>query len=404
VSETLNLENARSLWWDLQGLGESGTDVGKTIGRTGWLRTLGGTDVYIAARARVPKLTRADLDAAVTKGTLRVVPAVRGCIYLVPSHVVGDLMALNAEPWRKQTEKELAKAGSKMLVVEKVAKAVVDALATPMTPDALRKALPKDSIPSFGEAGKKVGLSSPLPLALRLLEFDGKIERTLEGGRLDSERYVWRKAQWKVPAASKAPLANVVKSFFEFAGPSTLAHVSAWTGIAQRDLKPIVADFSPVEIESVGTCFSSIAIPKKLPAPRGVRLLAFEDNYLVNHGGPAVVTDPKHHAIEADIWGSGKPETLGEADHILSRSIVVDGLVAGFWEVDPKAGGAVWTTFEKPAKKVADEIDALTDATAKFLLEDVGNARVFSLDTMEEVQARADRITKLAKKSAPRKK
>jgi len=45
---------------------------------------------------------------------------------------------------------------------------------------------------SLGEKGKKLGLSSTLPPALRTLEFEGRIERTLEGGRLDSERYLWR--------------------------------------------------------------------------------------------------------------------------------------------------------------------------------------------------------------------
>src|SRR5690349_25071796 len=100
-------------------------------------------------------MTRAQLDAAVVAGDLRVVPAVRGCIYLVPSRVVADLMTLNAPTWRRNTEKELAKANASFATVETVADAVVDVLTIPLTPDAIRKALPKDSIPSFGQAGKK---------------------------------------------------------------------------------------------------------------------------------------------------------------------------------------------------------------------------------------------------------
>jgi len=196
-----------------------------------------------------------------------------------------------------------------------------------------------------------------------------------------------------------------VRAFLEFAGPSTIKHISAWSGTPQRDLEPILAAIKaePVAIDGLGDAFAApgdIDAAHAAPLPLGIRLLAFEDNYLVNHGGPGAVTDPKHHAIEADIWGDDKPEPLGTANHILSRSIVIDGLVAGFWEVDPKANGAVWTTFDPPSKQVAAKIDELTDDIATFLLDDVGNARVFSLDTMELVQERANRIKKWAPKGA----
>jgi len=276
------------LWWERQGLGDDARaeDVARAIAATGWLRTLAGADVYIAARARCPGMTRAELDASVARGDLRVLPAVRCCIYLVPTRFVADLLALNAGPWRKQTEKELAKANAKLATVETTADAVMSVLAAPMTTDAIRKALPAGSIPSFGEAGKKAGLSSPLPLALRLLEFDGRIERTLEGGRLDTDRYLWRTAQWTVPAAAPddaTRLANVVTAFLDFAGPSTLEHIASWSGRPQRDLKPILETIraEPVTIEGVGDAFAQrgdIDCAHEALLPLGIRLLAFEDS------------------------------------------------------------------------------------------------------------------------------
>ena len=407
MTETLSLGRARSLWWERQGLGDDARaeDVARAIAVTGWLRTLGGADVYIAARARCPGLTRAELDATVARGELRVIPAVRGCIYLVPAHFVADLMALNAEPWRKQTEKELAKANATFAVVESTARTVLDALTAPMTTDAIRKALPARSIPSFGEAGKQAGLSSPLPLALRLLELDGRIERTLDGGRLDTDRYLWRRAAWSTPPAAAHDddrLANVVTAFLDFAGPSTLEHIATWSGRSQRDLKPIleVIRAEPVTIEGVGLAFAQpgdIDCAHEAPLPLGLRFLAFEDNYLVNHGGLAVVSDPRHHAIQVDIWGRSKPESIGAANHVLSRTIVIDGLVAGFWEVDPRANAAVWMTFDPQPRAVVDKIDAVARELATFLLDDVRNCRVFSLDTIEACQDRADRIKQLAR-------
>jgi hypothetical protein len=402
MAESMTLAQARASWWQKQALsGAAKSPLATVLGASGWLRTLGGADVYLAARARRPGMARAELDAAVTAGDLRVHPAVRGCIYLVPSSAVPDLLALNAEAWRAQTEKDLGKIGKTMAVVEALAPAVLATLTQPMTPDAIRKAFQGD-IPSFGDAGKKVGLSSPLPLALRLLEFAGQIERSLDGGKLDSERYLWRKTAGKLGAAAKdhaQRVANVVEAFLGFAEPATLAQLSAWSGHPQRDLKVAIGklDVACIQVECLGEAYvRSADLKAKLPAPRGTALVAFEDNYLVNHG-LAAVTDPRHHAIEADIWGSGKgPEALGKASHVLSRSILIDGLIAGFWEVDPRTGGAVWHTFDPAPKPLARELDERTAETARFLIEQIGHAKVFSLDTMDDVQVRADRIARLA--------
>jgi len=402
MANSLTLAQARALWWHKQALaGTTKGPLATLLGGSGWLRTLGGTDVYIAARARRPGMKRAELDAAVTAGELRVHPAVRGCIYLVPSSAVPDLLALNALTWRTQTEKDLAKIGKTIEVVEALAPAVLATLTEPMTPDTIRKVFPGE-IPSFGEPGKKIGLSSPLPLALRFLEFAGQIERSLDGGKLDSERYLWRKTAGKLGAPAKdhdQRVANVIDAFLGFAGPATLAQLSAWSGRAQRDLKVALdkLDVASVTVEGLGEAYlRSADLAARPPPPRGAALVAFEDNFLVNHG-LAAVTDPRHHAIKAAIWGGDKaPVALGEANHVLSRSIVIDGRVAGFWEVDPRTSGAVWHTFDPAPRPLAGALDELTRGTAKFLLDEIGHAKVFTLDTMDDVQTRADRIAKLA--------
>jgi hypothetical protein len=403
MTDSMTLAQARALWWHKQALaGASKRPLAQLIGESGWLRTLGGADAYLAARARRPGMTRAELDAAIAAGELRVHPAVRGCIYLVPAAAVPDLLALNAETWRSQTEKELGKIGKTLQVVEALAPGVLAALIEPMTTDAIRKAV-QGEIPSFGDAGKKVGLSSPLPLALRLLEFAGKIERTLDGGRLDTERYLWRKTAGKLAAPAPdhlARVARVIDAFLGFAAPATLAQLSAWSGHPQRDLKAALAatDAVAITVEGLGDAYVRAADRKaRPPEPRGTALVALEDNYLNNHG-VAAVTDPRHHAFEVDLWGGGKPAPIGKAQHVLSRSIVVDGLVAGFWEVDPRTAGAVWHTFDPAPRALARSLDELTAATASFLLDELGHARVFTLDTMDDVQARADRIAQLAGK------
>ena len=397
---SVDLSRARAFWFHRQGLAAPlGGPIDKVVAATGWLRTLGGVDVYLAARARAPGLRRAELDAAVGDGRLRVSMAVRGCIYLVPVDEVPTLLAEVAPEWRKKSERDVAKAGASWKVVETTAAAVLEVLAgTSLSTDAIRRALP--SIKSFGEAGKKVGLSSPLPLALRLLELDRRIERMPEGGRLDTERYVWRAPKRPVPPAASDPQARrarIASAFFTHAGPARLEDLQAWTCWSQRDTRAALEglDLAPVTVTGVGEAFVHRRDLDALAAPaaRGaIALLSFEDNYLTFHGGPGLVTDPAHHDLRVAQWGAGGPGRLGDVRHVAHRTIVIDGIVAGMWEVDPRSGGAVWKALAPLPKPLADRVAATVDETARFLMAELGHARSFSLDTMEEVQSRADAI------------
>ncbi|NVB84140.1 MAG: hypothetical protein HOV81_37540 [Kofleriaceae bacterium] len=402
MTRSLPLSQTRAHWWSRQRLGGAPkASLVEAIATSGWLRTLGGVDVYLAARARHAGMKRTDLDKLVHAGELRVVPAARGCIYLVPGSIVPDLMAWNADDFRASTKKDLEKAGKSLKDVEAIMPLVERALAKgPLSTDAIRKQL-GSAIPSFGEAGKKVGLSSPLPPALRMLENAGTIERTLDGGKLDSTTYLWRKVSGKPARPSKDPFAAIVTAFLGFAGPATVAQIAAWSGRAQRDIKAVLAKLpvTSIAVADLGEAFvlsDQLAAVKAAKSPSGIAALAFEDNYLVNHGGLGVVSDPKHHAIEIAIWGGSKPETIGEAEHVLSRTIVVDGLVAGFWEVDPAANAAVWTTFDAAPSALAKKIDDVVQDAARFLLDEVGHARTYTQDSMELVQERANRIKKRA--------
>ncbi|MDB4956158.1 MAG: hypothetical protein JWO36_3727 [Myxococcales bacterium] len=400
MGDSLSLDQARGHWWSRQALGNHGKgQLAHVIGESGWLRTLGGTDVYLAARARHAGMKRIELDALVANGALRVVPAARGCIYLVPSELVSDLIAFNADDWRTSTTRDLVKLGKSIKDVESLAPEILDAIGdSALAPDAIRKQL-GGSIPSFGEAGKKAGISSPLPFALQLLEHRGQIERTLEAGRLDSQRYLYRKVRVPLPAPSSDPVATVINAFLGFAGPATVNQIATWSGRPMRDVKPILEKLAvPIDVNDLGAGWirrADVSAVRTAQPAQGLALLAFEDNYLVNHTGLAVVTDPKHHAIKIDIWGGGKPEALGHATHVLSRTIVIDGLIAGFWEVDPRTNGAIWMTFEPPSTSLATKLDEATADAARFLLEELGHAKTFSLDSMDDVQVRADKIRAL---------
>lgn len=411
AAETIELARARAFWFQRQGLAlpaPTSADLAHVIARTGWLRTLGGADVYLAARARVLGLGRAQMDAAVAAGALRVIPAVRGCIYLVPGADAPWVLRVAEEAWRPRAEREVDKVGARWREVEKLADAAVRVLARgPLGTDAIRRALPDGAVRSLGDAGKKVGMSSLLPTALRLLEFEDRIERTLDGGRLDTERYTWRVvAAAPGPGAtladSSARRARLAETFFAQAGPATIAHFAAWAGFTQKDARAAAdaIDLAPVAVEGVGDAFVLVRDLAALRAARAAdtaALLSFEDNYLVAHGGPGIVTDRAYHAIELAAFGADAPQPIGTATHMLQRSIVIGGLVGGLWELDEPARAGVWAPLGKGAIAAsrAEELDALVADAARFLLDEIGHAKSFTLDTAALVAARAASIKRL---------
>ena len=412
ISTTIPLARARAHWHLRAGLAAplSG-EPDEVIARTGWVRTLGGADVYLATRARVPGLARATLDALVAASRLRVIPAVRGCIYLVPAEHAPLALAVAADAWRKRTDRELPRAGTSWEEVEEVGRAIVQALGkAPATTDGIRRAVPAGAVRSLGDRGKKVGLSSPLPVALRDLELRGVIERTLEGGRLDTERYVWRitspDAGWSavhVPDDALGRWAELARIFVGQAGPATTADLAAWAGLSQRDARAAIAHAGcvPVRVEHYADEAwilpeDEAALAREAEPSSRVALLSFEDGYLVAHGGPKWVVDPEHWGVPVVAWGKERASTLGEAAHIQTRTFTVGDEVAGIWEMDPDAGQVLWASFGPVSREARAAIDRLATETARFLADEIGHARSFSLDTDATVRERAAEVARIA--------
>ncbi|MEA2562110.1 MAG: hypothetical protein QOH06_3614 [Acidobacteriota bacterium] len=376
----------------------------QVLEETGFVRTLGGSDIYLALRARIPGMRREDLEAVVEAHEAQIVPAVRGCMYLVPRRDVPLALRMADVVSRSRHERDQEKAGIRSGEVEEVGKAVLETLRErgPLTTDALRKALPAGTVRSLGEVGKKVGISSPLPGALRMLEFDGHVERTLEG-RLDSERYRWR-------AAARSPLegvqvpedpidlfAGMARIFFQAAGLGTIKDFAGWAGISQRDAKAAIEKIGvlPVIVEGDGEVHYLIEerrLEESADAVSAVAFLPFEDNLIHLHGGPARVVDEAHHAMTVPIWGSSKTTTIGEARHMSLRSVVAEGKVSGFWEFDPDAREVVYRGFDGLSAATRKKLDAAAQDLSHFLAEDLGHGRSFTLDTDEELRKRSVQV------------
>lgn len=398
------LAQARARWHARQGLaGPADGPVAAVIATTGWPRTLGGIDVYLATQARVAGLRRADLDTAVASGELQVVPAVRGCIYLVPRAVAALCLRVAEEKWRPRTDREIVKAGTTWSEIDEVAAAARAALAAgPLTTDGLRRALPPGLSRSLGEAGKKVGISSPLPLALRVLEFAGQIERTLPGGRLDTERYEWRLSASRpqpadVPATATERFTRLAALFFAAAAPATLKDFAGWAGLSGREAQAAVAALPLMPMQVPGYAAEALGFAEDLqPAPpsQAVSFLSFDDNYLTFHGGPAVLTEPAQHGRALPAWGAPGSSTLGQARHATLRTVLCGPRIVGFWEYDPDARHVVYATFDKSDQEPA--LSTAAESLTALLRDELKHGRSFNLDTDDELRTRTTLVQRVS--------
>jgi hypothetical protein len=408
----LSLADAQKVFVAAQGFpAPLGRSIVTVLEETGFVRTLGGADISLAVRARIPGLHRTDLERVVAAGEAQVTPAVRGCMYLVPRRDVPLALRVADLLSRTRNEREHEKAGIRPGEVEEVAKIVLQVLSErgPLTTDALRRAMPAGSVRSLGELGKKVGISSPLPGALRLLEFAGQVERTLESGRLDSERYLWRAATRSPFAGAVLPddpidlYAGLARIFFRGAGLGTQKDFAGWAGIPQRDAKAAIqrAGLLPVEIEGVGDIHYILEGRRDLleavrSLDSAIAFLPFEDNLMHLHGGPALWFDEAHHDLQVPAWGSSQTVSLGEAKHMALRCFLAEGKIAGFWEYDPDAHTVVYASFDKLSPRTRRQVDAAAEDLAHFLTDDIGHGRSFSLDTDDELRRRVQQVRQIA--------
>lgn len=237
-------EKLRAWWAHQQGLDATmaGTPVAEVLSRTGWARSVGGSAPYLTLFARAG-LSRDVVDAAVAAQEVSELPSARGCTYLLPSadFAVGLTVGAGAP------EAELTAAVKHLDVtrgeIEKLGEAVLAALGTtaqPLDPAAIKREV-GDAVRSLGEAGKKRGISTTLPLTLGLLQSRGEIRKVPVHGRLDEQRFgyvAWTPSPVGMPLDPDVARTELARRYFRWAGPATLKHFRWCPGCSTRPMRP----------------------------------------------------------------------------------------------------------------------------------------------------------------------
>jgi len=337
------------------------------VEKHGWLRTLGGAEPYLAFAARRPGTTPEQVHAAVLAGDLAVTPAVRGCMYLVSRAHVPLALRLARQLDRSTLIRNLGKAGSSPEEVEAVGAAIVEILQTPLETREVAANLPQGVNRALGDAGKKVGLSSLVPPALRFLEWAGRVGRIPLGGRLDHERYTWVRTQRDLgDDPFEGDVHAIADLYRRWAGYGTATGLAGWSGLTKKLLAGVWSD-DPTPADS---------------RPEG-RVVAIGglDNLVGLHENAAFHVPETVADRPAEVFGFGSG-TLARANQLFERLVTEDGRIVGVWAWDPDLSRVIGVPFASTAG--FDE--AL--AEAQKVLAALGHGRAMSLDNPASLRRR----------------
>ncbi len=346
------------------------------VHRIGWLYQTGGTGLYLSLAARIPGVTRADIDFAVASRALRVLTTVRGCTMLVPAADVTLARAAGARAFAPTVQAilrsgELDEAGRDRLCDE-----VVDVLGFGTTSSAVLRAelAERAEIPALGPVGRKFGFSNALPLALRVLECWGRVERV--PGRLDGDDYAWRRApddeRENGPTGAALDL-GLARRFLGWGGEGaafTADDLSAWLTCGKRAGRALFDEAGG----GSGDCAGFGA---------GVVYLPFRDPYLENRRGMSRLVAPEHLHARVDGWGKGTV-AVGEAESLHHHAIVAQGRVVGIWEWAD--GQVVSGFFGEPPKDWAQA----AEATGNWVRDQLGDVFIYAQDGARQRAGRVE--------------
>ncbi len=338
----------------------AGVSIVDVVDRGGWIPSAGGTGPYLAFRARIPSISRRDVDDAGFKRLdVLELPAVRDTAFLVPRADAGVALAAG----RRSLDERLRKLPVERRVIEALAKKVIKAIGgNAFTADQLRRELPATSIDDLGDAGKRLGINSTLTAALKLLQAEGRVLRTTSDGKLDGRTHLYRIWPEEIDIAPPDDLNRALaQRYLTWAAPASIDDFAWWAGIGKRAAKEAVG---PLRIEDVRT----------QPARRDdeILLLPFRDNLFGLHRG----LEPFVEDDDAEVMDTGgKAVPAKDAQMLHHNAIVAGGVLHGIWEFD---GDRIAV---KPFGKPPRGLDAAIAGMETFIREQLGDHKYYAFDS-----------------------
>lgn len=385
-------------WWACkQGLDGSlaGRTAHEVLDRTGWARSVGGAGPYLTLFSRAG-ITREAADAAAAKLDIHELPSARGCTYVVPA--ADFALALRAgHGFNDGDMRTAAKLGVTAAEIDRLCLKVIDALSGgPKDPEAIREAA-GGAVRNLGEAGKKKGLTTTLPVAIGKLQSAGEIRRVPVHGRLDQQRY--RYALWSPNPLTLFRLSQdevyveLARRYFRWIGPATPDEFRWFSGLGVRASKEAL---EPLKLAALPGSDNRLMFAEDLDAFRSFQRPKKPHYVLVSclDGMTLLRRDVKGVLAPEDakrkVFCEKSHRAASELSDLPSHGLFDRGRLVGLWEFDPGTQSIAWSSFIARDKALAEAVKA----TEMFVRDQLGDARSFSLDSPK---SRAPRIEALRK-------
>ncbi len=364
-------------WWaHRQGLDGSLTGLGaaEVLARAGWARSVGGAAPYLTLFARAG-IRRAEADAALAALEIQELASARGCTHVVPAGDYALALAVG-QPFAGVEMKVARKLGVTDEEVSGLCNSVVEALGQDaLEPDAIKKKL-GDAVRNLGPEGVNKGVTTTLPLALGMLQAEGRIRRVPVNGRLDQQRYSYRAwkpgplAKWKLSAEES--FTELARRYFSWTGQASVKEFQWFSGLGVAAAKAAVAPLELVDVEG------RLLLAEKAEAFRTFRVPGQAQYVLVSSldNISLLRRDLLSLVAAEDLQGEFVSDKTSVMD--LPGHVILDrGRVVGRWEFDTETGTIAWHSFVPRSKALETAVGRMET----FIREDLGDARSFSLDS-----------------------
>lgn len=355
------------------------TSVVDALRSGGWVHTAGGTGAYVAMHARLARFKRIDLDRIVFRSyDVLELPAVRDSTMLVPRDSASIALAAARRAFDKRLAMFVRACSVTRREIERLAERILTAIGDrSLSADALRAEIPESMIRDLGERGRKLGHTTTVPLALRLLQVWGRVLRVPEDQRINAKGYLYCRWPESVQLVdrrwSEEDLDNeLARRFVDWAWPATAADFAWWADIPKRRSAAAFGGSHADQAASDG---------------RGIALIPFRDNYLYLRRGLLSFVDVPSGLTLLD-W-NGKPVPVERLESLHTNAIIVDGELRGIWEWDPDAGEIAWRLFRREKPAVRSAVEEKVGALEAFIRDEIGDHRFYPFDT---AKTRAPRI------------
>jgi Winged helix DNA-binding domain len=385
--------------WYAHRQGQDGSLDGKSaaevLGRTGWARSVGGTGPYLTLFSRAG-LSRENVDASVARLEIHELPSARGCTYVLPASdfALGLTVGLGFSDEMKTAEK----LGVTEREIDKLCGAVIAALAKePLDPEGLREATGR-AVRNLGLEGQKKGLTTTLPVALGRLQASGDIRRIPINGRLDQQRYkytIWRPNPLRGFKLMEEAYTQQARRYFSWIGPATIAEFQWFSGLGAKAAKAAV---EPLKLEPLKPGDDRLLLPDdrakleafKAPKDPHYVLVSGLDSIALLRRDLKGLLEPKD--LDRQVFVDKDTKPLGGLADLPSHAILDRGRVVGLWEYDTATDSIAWMTFVKKDKALQEAVAR----TEKYVREQLGDARSFSLDSPRSRAPRVEALRRLA--------